>query len=192
MIQAFDKNNGAVVAPFVRRDDQGRTLRAAWVDALKKGLYVQREANYFKDADGQPAARLTVPEQFLTTEGLATPIVEVASALPAPLTPNEAAAPEAAAPAPAPAGNAPAANGMLQQPPVAMMVQQPTSAPGAMAVHTDPSLLAAVLGSLRLPVVLHDPTRGSTLKTRSSQRKGNGRLFSALFRLEKDVFRSLV
>ena len=40
--------------------------------------------------------------------------------------------------------------------------------------------------------VLHDPTRGSTLKTRSSQLKGNGRLFSALFRLEKDVFPSLV
>ena len=41
-------------------------------------------------------------------------------------------------------------------------------------------------------MVLHDPTRGSTLKTRSSQLKGNGRLFSALFRLEKDVFPSLV
>ena len=142
----FDKRDGAVVAPLVCRDDQGRKLRAAWVDALKKVLYVQREANYFKDADGQPAARLTVPEQFLTAE--ATPTVEVTSALPAPLTPNEAAAPEAAAPAPAPAGNAPAANGMLQQSPGAMMVQQPTSAPGAMAVHTDPSLLAAVLGSL--------------------------------------------
>ena len=38
MIQAFDKNNGAVVAPLVRRDDQGRKLRAAWVDALKKVL----------------------------------------------------------------------------------------------------------------------------------------------------------
>ena len=38
MIQAFDKNSGAVVAPLVRRDDQGRKLHAAWVDALKKVL----------------------------------------------------------------------------------------------------------------------------------------------------------
>ena len=72
---------------------------------------MQREENYFRDADGQPAACLTVPEQFLTAEATpakTTPTAEVASAPPAPLTPNEAAAPEAAAPAPAPARNVPA------------------------------------------------------------------------------------